>query len=90
MSIDVKSIAILNMPSADYHCIITGISKSEAVNLLKKNNPNHLIPLKIFNDVIEYNAMMLNFIPDHLTPQKIFNEAVEHDPMMLEFIPAHF
>ena len=36
MSIDVKSIAILNMPSADYHCIITGISKSEAVNLLKK------------------------------------------------------
>ena len=38
MSIDVKSIAILNMPSADYHCIITGISKSEAVNLLKKNN----------------------------------------------------
>ena len=38
MSIDVKSIAILNMPSVDYHCIITGISKSEAVNLLKKNN----------------------------------------------------
>ena len=35
MSIDVKSIAILNMPSVDYHCIITGISKSEAVNLLK-------------------------------------------------------
>lgn len=54
------------------------------------DNPNDLIPPKIFNDVIEYNAMMLNFIPDHLTPQKIFNEAVEHDLMMLEFIPAHF
>ena len=33
MSIDINSIAILNIHGVDYGCIITGISKSEAINL---------------------------------------------------------
>ena len=32
MSMNLSYIAILNIKSADYHCIISGISKSEAIN----------------------------------------------------------
>ena len=35
MSMNLNNIAILNICSIDYRCIINGISKSEAVNLLK-------------------------------------------------------
>ena len=35
MSFDITNIAILNIYSADYCCIGFGISKSEAINLLK-------------------------------------------------------
>ena len=34
MSIGINSIAILNIHGVDYLCIINGISKSEAMNLL--------------------------------------------------------
>ena len=34
MSINLNDIAILNIPGVDYRCIINGISKSEAVNVL--------------------------------------------------------
>ena len=36
MSMNLSDIAILNIKGSDYHCIITGISKSEAVSLLQK------------------------------------------------------
>ena len=37
ISVDLKSIAILNIYSVDYHCIINEISnKSEVINLFKK------------------------------------------------------
>ena len=35
MSIDVNSIAILNVHGVDYRCIINEISKSEAINLFR-------------------------------------------------------
>ena len=35
MSMNLSDIAILNIKGSDYHCIITGISKSEAVSLLQ-------------------------------------------------------
>ena len=35
MSINLNDIAILNISNADYCCIISGISKTGAVNLLK-------------------------------------------------------
>ena len=35
MSIDINSIVILNIYGVDYRCIIVGISKIEAINLLK-------------------------------------------------------
>ena len=35
MSINLNDIAILRLNGADYRCIIEGISKSDAVNLLK-------------------------------------------------------
>ena len=31
-----SSIAILNIKGADYYCIISGISKMEAINLMQK------------------------------------------------------
>ena len=34
-STEIKSIAIFCIHGVDYRCIITGISKSEAINLLK-------------------------------------------------------
>ena len=35
MSIDLNIITILNIDGVDYRCIIAGISKSEAINLLR-------------------------------------------------------
>ena len=35
MSINVSDIAVLSIKSADYHCIINGISKSEVINLMQ-------------------------------------------------------
>ena len=35
MSINFNAIAILNILGVDYHCIINGICKSDAVNLLQ-------------------------------------------------------
>ena len=35
MSINLSDIAILSIKSADYSCIITGISKNEAINLMQ-------------------------------------------------------
>ena len=35
MSINLNDIAILNICSVDYPCIINGIEKSEAINLLQ-------------------------------------------------------
>ena len=35
LSMNLRDIAILNIINADYGCITSGISKSEAVNLLK-------------------------------------------------------
>ena len=36
MSIDINSIAILNIHSVDYCCIVVGVTESEALNLLRK------------------------------------------------------
>ena len=38
MSVNLNDIAILNRSSVDYLCIINGISKSDAVNLLQNAN----------------------------------------------------
>ena len=38
MSMNVSDIAILNIKSADYGCIISRISKNEAINLMKNAN----------------------------------------------------
>ena len=35
MSMNLSDIAILNIKSADYCCIISGISKSEAISLMQ-------------------------------------------------------
>ena len=40
MFVNLSDIAILNVNVVDYCCIITGISKSEAVNLLQKADLN--------------------------------------------------
>ena len=38
MSMNLSDIAILKIKNADYCCIITGISKSEAINLMQNIN----------------------------------------------------
>ena len=35
MSMNLNNVDILNICGADYHCIINGISKSEAINLIR-------------------------------------------------------
>ena len=35
VSMNLGDIAILNIKSADYYCIISGISKSEVINLMQ-------------------------------------------------------
>ena len=51
MSMNLSNIAILNIKRADYRCIISGISKSEAMNLLQ-----YLFDQK------RWNIMKQNFI----------------------------
>ena len=36
MSMNLNNISILNIPGADYHCIISGISKSETKEIIQK------------------------------------------------------
>ena len=38
MYMDLSDIVILSIKSADYYCIVSGISKNEAINLMQ--NPN--------------------------------------------------
>ena len=38
MSMNLSDIAILNITSADYHCIISRISKSEAIKVMQNND----------------------------------------------------
>ena len=38
MSVNLSDIAILNIKSADYRCIVSGISKTEATNLIQNAN----------------------------------------------------
>ena len=38
MSINLNSVAVLNIHGSDYHCMIVGITKDEAINLLKDTN----------------------------------------------------
>ena len=38
MSANLNEIAVLNIYGVNYHCIINGISKSDAVNLLQNAN----------------------------------------------------
>ena len=38
MSMNLTNIAILNIKSADYRCIISGISKNQAINLMQNAN----------------------------------------------------
>ena len=38
MSLNLSDIAILNIKRSDYRCIISGISKSEAVNIIQNIN----------------------------------------------------
>ena len=38
MSMNLSDVAILNIKSADYSCIIGGISKSETINLMQNIN----------------------------------------------------
>ena len=40
MSMNISNIAILNIHRTDFRCIISGISKSEAINLLQKADFN--------------------------------------------------
>ena len=50
MSMNLSYIAILEIKTADYNCIITEISKSEAINLtqnidlIEKTQPAHNVP----------------------------------------------
>ena len=38
MSMNLSNIAILNVKGFNYHCIITGISKNEAINLMQNTD----------------------------------------------------
>ena len=35
LSINLSNIAVLNIEGANYHCIISGISKNETINLMQ-------------------------------------------------------
>ena len=47
MSLDFNNVAILNIYGFDYRCIICGISKSEAIILLKNSDLSDFFPLPL-------------------------------------------
>ena len=64
----ISDIAILNIKSADYSCIISGISKDEAINLMKKcqfdqkkqnitKQKNLLLDIKIGKEILTFNEI---------------------------------
>ena len=38
MYMNLSEVAVLNIKGTDYHCIISGISKSEAINVMQSIN----------------------------------------------------
>ena len=56
MSMNLSDIVILNIKGADYHCIISGISKSEAINLPEKCQSDW----KKYNIIENKNLLKLN------------------------------
>ena len=63
MSMNLSDIAILNINGVHCHCIVTGISKSQAVNLLQKADLNekkrNIIKYKKF--IFKYKNGSRNF-----------------------------
>ena len=66
ISINLSNIAILNIKGSDYHCIISLISKTEAIELLQSadlteksgtlENIKHLVTLKLKNKFYHHKA----------------------------------
>ena len=52
ISMKLSNIAVLSIKGADYCCIITGISKSEAINLMQ-----NIFLSKIKWDIIKYKNL---------------------------------
>ena len=55
MSVTLSDIAILNINGADYCCIITGITKSEAINLMRN------IDLVKKANIIKYKKFLFTY-----------------------------
>ena len=63
MSMNISYIAILNINSADYLCIISGISKNEAINLMQNaNSTKKSKRLKNINNLFSYIKMDKEFL----------------------------
>ena len=69
MSLNLSNIAILNIKGADYRCIISAASKSEAINLMKNNDltkkaehhktQNLLLHIKIGKEILSFGDIKI-------------------------------
>ena len=54
MSMSLSNIAISNIESVDYRCIISGISKSEAINLMQNIDLNEKRGIKMGQEILTF------------------------------------
>ena len=69
MSLNLSNIVILNIKGADYRCIISATSKSEAINLMKNNDltkkaehhktQNLLLHIKIGREILTFGDIKI-------------------------------
>ena len=89
LNINISDVAIITIKNVDYHCIIYNISKSEALNLLKKfcswrsrvYIKNHFLNFSLFKTIfllllfyyMMMMMMMMNFLGGMVDQRKAFS-----------------
>ena len=79
MSIDLNNIIILNIHGTDYRCITDGITKSEAVNLLRKMHKD----VKIYKENTTFRDIEINKRKFHRFKNTFFLDDVDSDNILI-------
>ena len=79
MSIDLNNIIILNIHGTDYRCITDGITKSEAVNLLRKMYKD----VKMYKENTTFRDIEINKRKFHRFKNTFFLDDVDSDNILI-------
>ena len=85
MSMNLSDIAILNIKNGNYHCIISGISKSEAITLIENTekkwnimkHKNLLSSIKMGKDILTFGDIEIEKKKIYRNKSPIFKKDVD-------------